>query len=194
MALWFNSGSTLNAAKEFAMGEYEEMCESMGLSAGSEEDYDRLTHAMLTGERPTLRRTFHDAPPVLKERLFSTYDEASDWSKKNHGRPFARTADGLHFTPAGNDLAKPPSQQGGNLEPPSEAQLRYAALKEWRTRVARERGVPAYLIFHDATLAAIATNAPQNLAALRKVATIGEKRLQAYGDEVIRVVQEVSGI
>jgi ATP-dependent DNA helicase RecQ len=67
------------------------------------------------------------------------------------------------------------------------AQARYAALKAWRTEVARAHNLPAYIIFHDATLAAIAQLAPQSLADLQEISGIGEKKLQAYGDEVLQI-------
>jgi superfamily II DNA helicase RecQ len=176
------------------MGEYEEMCDSMGLSAGSEEDYDRLTRAFLTGERPTPRGTSRTPIPKTKALLFHTFGEASVWSKKNDGKPFTRTADGLHFTPAGAELkAKPNSRQVVNDGPPSEAQLRFAALKAWRASVAREHNLPAYVIFHDQALADIASHAPQSMDASRKELGMGEKKLQAYGSDILRVVREVSG-
>ena len=68
------------------------------------------------------------------------------------------------------------------------AQLRYAALREWRFEVARAHNLPAYVIFHDATLAAIAGRAPQSLADLQGISGIGAKKLEAYGDAVLRVV------
>ena len=68
------------------------------------------------------------------------------------------------------------------------AQLRYTALREWRSEVARAHNLPAYVIFHDATLAAIAGRAPQSLADLQGISGIGAKKLEAYGDEVLRVV------
>ncbi len=67
-------------------------------------------------------------------------------------------------------------------------QARYAALKAWRAEVAREHNLPAYVIFHDATLAAIAALDPHSLDDLGSVSGIGAKKLQAYGDEVLRVV------
>ncbi len=68
------------------------------------------------------------------------------------------------------------------------AQSRYAALREWRAEVARAHNLPAYVIFHDATLAAIAERAPQSLQDLQGISGIGAKKLEAYGDEVLRVV------
>ena len=70
------------------------------------------------------------------------------------------------------------------------AQLRYAALREWRAEVARSHNLPAYVIFHDATLAAIAERAPQSQADLQGISGIGAKKLEAYGDAVLRVVGE----
>ena len=68
------------------------------------------------------------------------------------------------------------------------AQLRYTALREWRSEVARAHNLPAYVIFHDATLAAIAGRAPRSLADLQGISGIGAKKLEAYGDAVLRVV------
>jgi ATP-dependent DNA helicase RecQ len=67
-------------------------------------------------------------------------------------------------------------------------QQRYEALKAWRAEVAKSHNLPAYVIFHDATLAAIAQAEPQDLVALQGIAGIGAKKLEAYGDEVLRVV------
>ena len=67
-------------------------------------------------------------------------------------------------------------------------QQRYDALKAWRAEVARSHNLPAYVIFHDATLAAIAQAEPQDLEALQGIAGIGAKKLEAYGGEVLRVV------
>ena len=70
----------------------------------------------------------------------------------------------------------------------SEALLRYSALKAWRAEVAREHNLPAYVIFHDATLAAIAQRAPQSLDDLQGISGIGAKKLEAYAQDVLRVV------
>ena len=62
------------------------------------------------------------------------------------------------------------------------------ALKAWRAEVAREHNLPAFVIFHDATLRAIAAQLPQSLADLDGISGIGEKKRAAYGAEVLRVV------
>jgi ATP-dependent DNA helicase RecQ len=68
---------------------------------------------------------------------------------------------------------------------------RYAALKAWRADVAREHNLPAYVIFHDATLAAIAHKSPQTLDDLQGISGIGAKKLEAYAQEVLRVIAAV---
>jgi ATP-dependent DNA helicase RecQ len=68
-------------------------------------------------------------------------------------------------------------------------QTRFAALKAWRAEVARAHNLPAYVIFHDATLAAIAALAPTSLSDLQGISGIGAKKLEAYGEEVLRVVR-----
>jgi ATP-dependent DNA helicase RecQ len=68
------------------------------------------------------------------------------------------------------------------------AQARFGALKAWRAEVARSHNLPAYVIFHDATLSAIAQKAPRNLTDLQGISGIGVKKLEAYADEVLRVV------
>ena len=68
------------------------------------------------------------------------------------------------------------------------AQLRFANLKAWRAEVARAHNLPAYVIFHDATLVAIAQLGPQSLIELEGVTGIGARKLEAYGAEVLRVV------
>ena len=67
------------------------------------------------------------------------------------------------------------------------AQARFAALKTWRAEVAKEHNLPAYVIFHDATLAAIAERNPQTLDDLNGISGIGARKLEAYGEAVLHV-------
>jgi len=67
------------------------------------------------------------------------------------------------------------------------AQARFDALRAWRAGVAREHNLPAYVIFHDATLAAIAARAPDSLADLQGVSGIGVAKLEKYGEAVLVV-------
>jgi ATP-dependent DNA helicase RecQ len=69
---------------------------------------------------------------------------------------------------------------------------RLARLKAWRAEVAREHNLPAFVIFHDATLRAIAERAPQSLDDLDGISGIGVKKREAYGAEVLRVCAAAS--
>ena len=73
-----------------------------------------------------------------------------------------------------------------------EGQQRFAALKAWRSEVARAHNLPAYIIFPDATLAAIAALGPQSLEELHGVSGIGEKKLATYGPQVLDVLQAMA--
>ncbi len=70
-----------------------------------------------------------------------------------------------------------------------DALVRFINLKAWRAEVAKEHNLPAYVIFHDATLAAIAERAPQALSDLEGISGLGVKKLEAYGEQVLRVCQ-----
>jgi len=72
------------------------------------------------------------------------------------------------------------------IDLPPDAQLRFDALREWRATTAREQNVPAYVIFHDATLRAIAQAAPDDLDELGRIPGIGQSKLDRYGDDVLQ--------
>ena len=61
-------------------------------------------------------------------------------------------------------------------------------LRRWRLETARAAGVPAYVVFHDATLAAIASARPASLAELLRVSGVGESKLRRYGEEILEVL------
>ena len=73
-------------------------------------------------------------------------------------------------------------------ELPAEAAGRFEQLRAWRAATAKEQGVPAYVIFHDATLREIAATQPSSLAALGQVSGVGETKLAKYGDQVLDVL------
>ena len=64
----------------------------------------------------------------------------------------------------------------------------FAALREWRAARAREDGVPAFVVAHDTTLAAIAEARPDTLPALRRVKGMGPTKLERYGLEILAVL------
>ena len=82
------------------------------------------------------------------------------------------------------------SKAGSEL--PEEARPLFELLREWRAGVAREQGVPAYIVFGDATLRGIALTKPSSLEQLGTVSGVGEKKLESYGEGVLGVVAGVS--
>jgi len=65
-------------------------------------------------------------------------------------------------------------------------------LKRWRLEAARSASVPAYVVFHDSTLTAIAAARPASLAELLRVPGVGVSKLRKYGDEVLEVLRNHS--
>ncbi|MGC1458342.1 MAG: DNA helicase RecQ [Steroidobacteraceae bacterium] len=70
--------------------------------------------------------------------------------------------------------------------------LLYEALREWRRITAREHNVPAYTVFHDATLAQIARQLPRSAVQLRGIAGVGEAKLGRYGVALLDLVRQHS--
>jgi len=64
----------------------------------------------------------------------------------------------------------------------------WEALRGHRMALAEEQGVPAYVIFHDATLAEMTERQPQTLEQLSKITGVGERKLEAYGESFLAVI------
>ncbi len=71
---------------------------------------------------------------------------------------------------------------------PAEAAALFERLRGWRAATAKEQGVPAYVIFHDATLREIAITSPSSLAELGKITGIGETKLARYGQQLLDAI------
>ena len=67
----------------------------------------------------------------------------------------------------------------------------FEKLRGWRAETARKHNVPAYVIFHDATMREIAKRKPGSLDELRMVSGVGEKKLQTYGEEIVSLIAEM---
>ncbi|NRQ38391.1 DNA helicase RecQ [Nonomuraea sp. NN258] len=74
------------------------------------------------------------------------------------------------------------------VELPAAAAPVFERLRAWRAGVAKEQGVPAYVIFHDATLREIATLGPASLGELARVNGVGENKLAKYGPGVLETL------
>ncbi|MDO9023857.1 DNA helicase RecQ [Zwartia sp.] len=94
-----------------------------------------------------------------------------------------READRVARNPVGRPSALQPDLPAG-------AQEIFQALRHWRADIARSHGVPAYVIFHDATLREIALAKPDNLDALGHVNGVGARKLEAYGALILKCIAE----
>jgi ATP-dependent DNA helicase RecQ len=97
--------------------------------------------------------------------------------------PRSRRGGGSGVTAAGRPAA---------VELPPEAEPVFERLRAWRTSVAKELGMPPYVIFHDATLRLIAASQPSTLGELRQVNGVGDAKLDKYGQAVLDVLADGS--
>jgi ATP-dependent DNA helicase RecQ len=86
------------------------------------------------------------------------------------------------------DLAPRPA---GAVKPADAALV--SALRAWRSEVARQHNLPAYVVLHDSTIDGIAAVRPQTLPELRGIAGIGDKKLEHYGAALIALVRAAEG-
>jgi ATP-dependent DNA helicase RecQ len=118
--------------------------------------------------------------------------------------PAARSASGSGASGAGTSGAGAGAGSGGRsrraaapaagrmtaAELPAEAEPLFERLRAWRGAAAKEQSVPAYVIFHDATLRQIAASPPSTLAELANVNGVGETKLAKYGQQILDVLAE----
>jgi ATP-dependent DNA helicase RecQ len=81
---------------------------------------------------------------------------------------------------AGSSTAAAPLQ--------GEERERWERLRSWRAATAKEHSVPAYVVFHDATLAEIARQCPQSMDALAGVSGVGAAKLERYGEAILKLL------
>ncbi len=91
-------------------------------------------------------------------------------------------------------LRKAKSARPEKLRTPGELggpeQALFEALRELRLTIAREQGVPPYVIFHDATLKAMASARPASLQALAGIHGVGQAKLERYGERFLAAISE----
>jgi ATP-dependent DNA helicase RecQ len=141
-----------------------------------------LGHLRSDGDYNTLALT-ESSREVLRGEVTLMLREASPSSGRgeNGGKSGSRKARGGSRAGA---VAKPPPRPLDTA-----ATARFAALKAWRGEVAKAHNLPAYVVFHDAALAEMADLRPDSLDALGEIGGVGERKLAAYGDEILRVLR-----
>jgi ATP-dependent DNA helicase RecQ len=77
------------------------------------------------------------------------------------------------------------------VELPPEAVPVFEHLRAWRARTAKEQEVPAYVVFHDATLRQVATDRPATPAELGRISGVGENKLAKYGESLLAALAEL---
>ncbi|TCP50052.1 ATP-dependent DNA helicase RecQ [Tamaricihabitans halophyticus] len=82
------------------------------------------------------------------------------------------------------------NRRANQVELSAEAAPVFERLRAWRASAAREQGVPAYVIFHDATLRQIATDRPRSLPELGSIGGVGENKLAKYGEDILTALAE----
>ena len=131
-----------------------------------------LGHLQAEGEWGTLALT-DSAREVLRGAVPVRLRVAADAPRR--GKAAARTPRAA----AGKTSALPMDEGATKV---------FTDLKAWRAEVAREHNLPAYIVFHDASLAQMAHDRPATLDALASIPGVGAKKLQAYGGDILRLL------
>ncbi|WP_420710621.1 DNA helicase RecQ [Agrococcus sp. SL85] len=84
--------------------------------------------------------------------------------------------------------ARAPKRSASTLELDDAQQATFQTLRSWRAETAKEQAVPAYVVFNDRTLAAIAERRPETLVELSTISGVGESKLERYGEAVLEVL------
>ena len=103
-----------------------------------------------------------------------------DWLGDESGVP-AKTALPREGAAAGLDRTAPRQAVSSSLR---------ESLRQWRSKVSREKSVPAFVIMHDTTLDELCWKRPQDAMGLRKVSGFGEKKTQLYGEQILALIRE----
>ncbi len=82
----------------------------------------------------------------------------------------------------------PKARRAVPVDLPEEAAALFERLRAWRATTAKEQGVAAYVVFHDATLREIAVESPSSLAGLAEVNGVGENKLAKYGQQILDIL------
>ncbi len=127
----------------------------------------------VTGDHGTLALTAASAEVLRGERTVMLRKEQ---------RPGPRTTAGSQRKPSGGARPAVGTELAG-----AAAEL-FERLRAWRAAAAKEQGVPAYVIFHDATLRQIAAAPPSDLAGLAAVNGVGETKLARYGRQILELL------
>ncbi|HVI07059.1 MAG TPA: RecQ family ATP-dependent DNA helicase [Candidatus Binatia bacterium] len=116
-------------------------------------------------------RHFGETPKWHKCDSCDVCGSAAAWMEKPESKP-----------------AKPARSFVAAINPEAEELREY--LRQWRRRVSKEKGVPAFVVLHDSSLDEICEKRPKFFAELREIAGIGERKAEQYGQEILAVLKK----
>jgi DNA helicase-2/ATP-dependent DNA helicase PcrA len=102
----------------------------------------------------------------------------------------ARPAKPSRCRGCGKDLVSAATRKVGRCQdcPPTYDEATFEALRVWRLAVAGANNVPAYVVFTDATLTAIAEKTPESSGKLASISGVGARKLERYGKDVLAIL------
>ncbi len=108
----------------------------------------------------------------------------------DESRPVLRGEQPLHLRKSSRRKAAKSSERKSNRFADQGQGKLWEAMRGRRQQLADEQGIPAYMIFHDATLAEMVENRPETREQLSRISGVGEKKLDAYGEAFLDVLNE----
>ena len=166
----------------------------VGLTRARRELHLSWSGARHPGGRASRRpsRFLDEAAGILGDGARSTVRAKGNGSGPSAARA-GRAGRGVRPTTCrgcGRDLVTGASRKVGRCQdcPPTYDQATFESLLGWRRKVAGEAEVPAYVVFTDATLTAIAEKRPANQAELAMISGVGARKLERYGTDVLAIL------
>ena len=146
-----------------------------------------IQHANTPEQLAEERRLFYVGITRARQRLMLSWALARHQGQARRRRP-SRFLDGLRPGTAERSSRSSGSGKRAKTAVPAEDAATFGRLRAWRKKQAEAQSVPAYVVFSDATLVAIADRAPANEAELAQVPGVGPTKLQRYADVVLAVL------
>jgi DNA helicase-2/ATP-dependent DNA helicase PcrA len=168
---------------------------SFAVTPDTVEEERRLLYVVLTRAREHLFLSWTQSrtPGGRRGRGPSRFVEVLGDSRPGGSRRGPRQAPGtLHRTcrGCGKTLTAAADRKRGRCAqcPPDHDEALFEALRQWRYETSQAAKVPAFVVFTDATLEALAFAKPADARAMLQINGVGAKKLQLYGDQVLRVI------
>ena len=131
---------------------------------------------------------------IAQNLLFIDFDLYNALKLSDAARPVLKGETRIRLRqyskPAKQKISKASSANIGDANLSDLEKSIFNALRSWRFETARTHNVPAYVIFHDATLREIALEKPMRISDLRGLSGIGDKKLDNYGAAIVEVVTQ----